>query len=73
MDKDQFLEIYTEIDRELIDSYMKAMKEQDMHRIDVYSEIILYKLGYPDTFEVHVLSQNIEALLDEYGIDYRWR
>lgn len=77
MNKEQFLKIYPQIKKNTIEGYMKAMKEQDTFSIHMYSASILKSIlkesEYPHTFELHVLTHTVELLLDEYGIDYRYK
>lgn len=69
MNKEQFLEKYPQINKELLEDYMKAMKEREMDSLYFFTGLILHKVGPSSTFELGTFTSDIESLLEEYGID----
>ncbi len=73
MDKEQFLERYPQINKELLEDYMKAMKERERSSLYFFTALMLHKIRPSTTFELGTFTSDIESLLEEYGIDYIYR
>ncbi len=70
MNKEEFLNKYPEISLELLEKYMKAMQNKDLHGVLHYSWMIAVNID--EELTVNELSKDMELLLEHYDIDYRY-
>ena len=70
MNKEEFLNKYPEVPLELLEKYMASMKNKDLDGVLHYSWMIAVNIDEDPT--VNELSKDMELLLENYDIDYRY-